>query len=66
MKRVIKRDYIERGKSKLLAKRDFIKGWELFNKNKKKNNSRNYLTKITVKNKSDINSLLNNLTKILN
>ena len=66
MKRVIKRDYIERGKSKLLAKRDFIKGWELYNKNKKKNYSRNYLKKITVKNKSDINSLLNKLTKILN
>ena len=66
MKRVIKRDYIERGKSKLLAKRDFLKGWELFNKNKTKNNSRNYLKKITVKNKTDINSLLNNITKILN
>ena len=66
MKRVIKRDYLERGKSKLIAKRNFIKGWELYYKNKKKNKSRNYLKKITVKNKSDINLLLNNLTKILN
>ena len=66
MKRVIKRDYLERGKSKSNAKRDFIKGWELFYKNKKKNNSTKYLRKITFKNKSDMKSLLNNLTKIIN
>ena len=66
MKRVIKRDYIERGKSKLLAERDFLKGWELFYRNIKENNSRKYLKEITVKNKSDINSLLNNITKIVN
>ena len=66
MKRVIKRDYLERGKSESKAKRDFIKGWELFYKNKKKNNSTNYLKEITFKNKREINSLLNNLTKILN
>ena len=66
MKRVIKRDYIDRGKSKFLAKRDFLKGWELFYKNKKKNNSRKYLKEITIKNKSDLNLLLNTLTKIVN
>ena len=66
MKRVIKRDYIERGKSKLLAERDFLKGWELFYRNLKENNSRKYLKEITVKNKSDLNSLLNNITKIVN
>ena len=66
MKRVIKRDLIERGKSKIRAKRDFIKAWELFYKDKKKRNTRNYLIKSIIKNKSDINSMLNNLTKILN
>ena len=66
MNRVIKRDYLERGKSKLIAKSDFIKGWELFSRNKKKNKSTNFLKKFTVKNKSDINFLLNNLTKIVN
>ena len=41
MKRVIKRDCLERGKSKNHAKKDFLKAWELFYKDKKKNNSRN-------------------------
>ena len=58
MKRVIKRDFIERGKSKDLAEKEFIKGWELFCKNNKKNNSRNYFKKIVIKNKSDIKTLL--------
>ena len=32
MNRVIKRDFIERGKSKNHAKKDFIKAWEIFYK----------------------------------
>ena len=66
MKRVIKRDYEERGKNKNLAKKDFIKAWEIYYKNKMKNKTRNYLKKIILENTSDINSLLKNLTKILN
>ena len=66
MKRVIKRDFEERGKNKHLAKRDFIKAWELFYKSRKKHNSINYLYKINVKNKYDIKSLLKNLTNIVN
>ena len=66
LKRVIKRDFEERGKSKHLAKKDFIKAWELFFKNRKKNKSRNYKHRIIIKNKSDINSLLKNLTNIVN
>ena len=50
MKRVTKRDFLERGKSKTLAKKDFLKAWELFYKDKKKNNSRNYLKKIIFSN----------------
>ena len=66
MKRVIKRDFIERGKNKYLAKKDFLKAWELFYKNKKKNNSKNYLKKFIIKKKIDIDSLLVKITKILN
>ena len=66
MKRVIKRDYEERGKSKDLAKKDFINAWELFFKNKKKDKSSDYKKKIIVETKSDINSLLKNLTNIVN
>ena len=64
MKRVVKRDYLERGKSKYLAQKDFIKAWELFHK--KKNNSRNFLKTIVIKKKSDINTLLTKIIKILN
>ena len=65
-KRVIKRDFLERGKSKKLAKRDFLKAWELFYKNKNRDNSNIYLKKFIIKNKSDINSLTNKLSKIIN
>ena len=66
MERVIKRDYEERGKNKHLAKRDFIKAWELFYKNKMQSNSRNYLKKINIENKKEIKSFLKNLTNIVN
>ena len=65
MKRVIKRDFEERGKNKNLAKRDFIKAWELFHKNKKENHKRNYLKKIDIKNQSEIQYLLKNLINIV-
>jgi len=64
MKRVIKRDEEERGKNKLLAKRNFIKSWELFYKNK--NNSKYYFNEIILEKKSDIKSLLKKLTNIVN
>ena len=63
LNRVVKRDFLERGKSKDLAKKDFIKAWELFDKNKKKYNSRNYFKTIVIREKSDLNLLLKNLTK---
>ena len=66
MKRVIKRDFLERGKSKNLAKKDFLKAWKFFNKDKKKNNSRTYLKKIILRNKKDINYLLKKITNIVN
>ena len=61
MKRVIKRDFIERGKSKVHAEKDFIKAWELFYKNEKKYKARNYLKKFVVRNKSEIKTLLKKL-----
>tara|TARA_S200000501_G_scaffold160828_1_gene151659 strand:+ start:829 stop:1434 length:606 start_codon:yes stop_codon:yes gene_type:complete len=66
MNRVVKRDFIERGKSKKHAKKDFIKAWDLFHKNKKKNNSRNYINSISIKKKSDIKPLLKTITNIVN
>ena len=64
MKRVVKRDFIERGKSKHLAKKNFIKAWELFYKNK--DNTRNNYKTIFIKKKSDIKTILKHLTNIVN
>ena len=66
MRRVISRDFKERGKSKNHAKSDFINAWELFFLNKNKINSGNYLKKIVLRNKTDINYLIKKLTKIVN
>ena len=66
LNRVVKRDFLERGKSKDLAKKDFIKAWELFHKNKKINNSLNYFKTIEIRNKSDIDILLNKINTIVN
>ena len=65
MKRVIKRDFIERGKSKYLAKKDFLKAWELFHENKK-NNSTNYFKTIDIKKESDIDFLLKKISNMVN
>ena len=66
MKRVIKRDFIERGKNKTVAKRGFKKAWELFYTNKKKNYSNNYVKKFLIKKKSDFKPFLKKIAKILN
>ena len=65
MKRAVKRDLIERGKSKYLAKKNFIKAWELFHKNKNKNNSISYLKTFVIKKRSDINPLIKKISNIV-
>ena len=65
LKRVVKRDFLERGKSKDLAQRDFLKAWELFSKNKKKYSSKYYLETIIFKKESDIEYLLKKLTNLI-
>ncbi len=66
LNRVVKRDFLERGKSKDLAKIDFIKAWELFRKNKYEHNSRNYFKTILISKKSDIDLLLKKITNLEN
>ncbi len=61
MKRVLKRDFIERGKSEEFAKRDFLKAWGVFHKSKKRRDFKNFLKKFVVENKSDIKNLLKKL-----
>ena len=66
LNRVVRRDFLERGKSKDLAKKDFIKAWELYRKNNKKYNSRNYFKTIVISKKSDLDLLTKKITSILN
>ena len=58
MKRVIKRDFIERGKAQKQAKNDFLKSWNIYYKkfkNKSINRSKN---EITITKNTDINKLI--------
>ena len=66
LNRVIKRDFLERGKRKDIAKRDFIKAWELFHENKKKYHSKNNLNTIVIRKKSDIDLLLKEIINLVN
>ena len=66
MNRAIKRDFIERGKSKSIAKKDFLKAWELFHNNKNENDSKDKVKKIVLKNEKDIKKLQKKITKIVN
>ena len=66
MRRVIRRDFKERGKTKNLAKREFLKAWDIYYKNISKNYSRNFLKKIIFRNKSDLNFLLKEISNIVN
>ena len=61
MKRVIKRDFMERNKSKDLAQRDFIKAWDLYHKNKSKKIKGNYLKKIIISKKTDLKLVIKKL-----
>tara|TARA_A100000164_G_scaffold344113_1_gene342938 strand:- start:78 stop:683 length:606 start_codon:yes stop_codon:yes gene_type:complete len=65
LNRVIKRDFLERGKSKDIAKKDFLNAWELFRKNKKKYNSIKYFKTIEISKKSDVAHLLNKITNMV-
>lgn len=64
MKRVIKRDINERGKVKETAKNDFIEGWELFIKNKKKKERGNYLKKFKISNKTNLKRIIKEVVKL--
>ena len=61
LKRVIKRDCIERGKNKNVAKRDFFVAWKLFHKYENPNEYTNYFKKIEIGNKVNVNKLINRI-----
>ena len=61
MKRVVKRDFIERNKSKDRAQKDFIKAWEVFqknNKNHQKYNKNNKMLNIEITKKTNLGLII--------
>lgn len=66
MRRVIKRDFEERGKTKFQAKKDFFNAWELFHKNNNKRSFKNYLKKIIIKKGSERKKLIKKIITTLN
>tara|TARA_Y100000991_G_scaffold200687_1_gene173205 strand:+ start:59 stop:664 length:606 start_codon:yes stop_codon:yes gene_type:complete len=66
MKRILKRDFKKRGKSKTIAKKDFLKAWQLFYKNETKHKSISTLKKISITKKPNIKLLIKRIYNILN
>ena len=60
MKRVIQRDFKERGKDKKQAKNDFIKSWDIYYEKFKTNSKKNYTNKFIIRKNTDIDNILKN------
>ena len=61
MKRVVKRDFKERGKDKKQAEIDFLKSWEIYSEKFKTNKTKNNPNKFIINKKTDIDQLLKKL-----
>ena len=58
MKRVVQRDYIERGKTKKQAKNDFLKSWGIYYKNYKNKSIKEKTKEITITKATNINKVI--------
>ena len=58
MKRVIQRDYKERGKTIKQAEKDFLRSWEIYHKKFKNKRFKKNAKEIVITNKNDINQIL--------
>ena len=61
MKRVVKRDFKERGKDKKQAEIDFLKSWEIYYQKYKPHSIKNNKNKFIIEKKTDINQILKKL-----
>ena len=61
MKRVVKRDFKERGKDKKQAKIDFLKSWDIYYEKFKTNKTKNHTNKFIINKKTDMDNLLKKL-----
>ena len=58
MKRVVQRDFKERGKDKKQAKNDFLKSWDIYYKKFKHNSIKNNTNKFIIRKKTDIDHIM--------
>jgi len=61
MKRVVQRDFKERGKDKIQAEIDFLKSWDIYYEKFKTNRTKKNKNKFTINKKTDIDKLLKKL-----
>ena len=66
MNRVINRDLKKRGKNKIQAKKDFLKAWELFYKNKENHKSENYVNKLVLTKEIDVDFIMQRIANLKN
>ena len=58
MKRVVQRDFKERGKSKKQAEDDFLKSWDIYYKKFKKENIKKNSNYFIIRKNTNINNIL--------
>ena len=63
MKRVLRRDFKERGKDKKKAKNDFLKSWNIYYEKFKDNSKKHNTNKFIIRKKTDIDHILEKLFK---
>ena len=61
MKRVLKRDFNERGKGKIQAKNDFLKSWEIYYSKSKNQSLKNNKNELTITKSTNIESIIKKL-----
>ena len=63
MKRVVQRDFKERGKDKKQAENDFLKSWEIYYKKFKSNSIKKNKNKFIIRKETDIDHIMKKLFK---
>ena len=61
MKRVVERDFKERGKDKKQAENDFLKSWDIYYEKFKPNSIKKNTNKFIIRKKTDMNHIMKKL-----
>jgi len=64
LKRVVNRDYKERGKDEKQAAKDFLKSWDIYYEKSKDHNIKTNVNKFIIRKETEINHILKNIIKL--